>query len=279
MNALRIGRETFAAFVRDRGMTYAAVIAYYTLFSIFPLILGVVAILGVVFSDPAVRDQFIESVAGLFPGSADLVQSTIEQVVRGRGAAGLVAVVGLIWSGSGVFGAITQALDVIWHVPHQRGLIQSAALGVAMVLSVGVIFLTSLLLSAALSVAVNFHLPWLGWSLASVPFLFPLLSLVMPWVITFAIFGGIYRYVPNVPLAWRDAWPGAVLASALFEASQQVFVWYLGSVAAFNAVYGSIGAVIVFLTWADYAAIVLLVGAEFNATLAREHRAVSLAKT
>ncbi|HUX87444.1 MAG TPA: YihY/virulence factor BrkB family protein, partial [Chloroflexota bacterium] len=248
------------------------------LLSVFPLILGIVAIFGFVFNDPAVRAQFINSVAALFPDSANLVESTIEQIVRGRGAASVVAVVSLIWFGSGVFGAIAQALDVIWQVPRERGLIQSAVLGVVMVLGVGVVFLAVLVLSAALSVAASFQIPFLGWSLANIPFLFAFLSLILPWVVTFVIFAVVYKYVPNTSLSWKDAWPGAVLASVLIEVSQQLFVWYLRNFAAFNAVYGSIGTVIVFLTWADYAAIVLLIGAEFNATLARHRRGSGLAE-
>ncbi|HLH73137.1 MAG TPA: YihY/virulence factor BrkB family protein, partial [Chloroflexota bacterium] len=241
MRALEIARETVAAFQRDRGTTYAAVIAYYTLLSVFPLILGMIAVLGIVFSDPSVRAQFISSVAGLFPGSASFIQQTVQQVMRGRETAGIIAVIGLIWSASGVFGAITQALDVIWAVPHGRGLIQSTALAVGMVLGVGIIFVASLLLSTALSVAVNYHLPLLDWSLTSIPLFFPLLSLALPWLVTFGIFVGLYWFVPNTPLTWPDAWPGAVLASALFEVSKQVFVWYLANFTHYTAVYGSIG--------------------------------------
>src|SRR5439155_20436877 len=90
-----------------------------------------------------------------------------------------------------------------------------------------------------------------------------------PLLITFAIFLLLYRWVPNVTVAWTCAWPGALLAAVLFEASKQLFAFYLSSFAHLNAVYGSIGAVIALVTWAYYSAIVLLLGAEFDVALDR----------
>lgn len=269
MKVIPVIRETIRAFDRDKVSLLAASLAYYTLLSIFPLILGLLAVAGAIFNDPTTRERFIRGVAAQFPGAEALVTSTVENLVRGRGAAGVVATLGLIWSASGIFSALTVALDVIWKTPHQRSLIHSAMLAVGLIFGVGLIFVVSLLLSTALAVLANLPVPVVGTSLSDLPVLFPLLSLVLPLLITFLVIASIYRYVPNRPLTWGIVWPGALLASVLFEVGKEIFVWYLSTFAYLSAVYGSIGTVIALLTWSFYAAIMLLFGAELNATLAR----------
>jgi membrane protein len=267
MKALSVARQVISEFGRVNGTILAAAIAYYTLLSIFPLILGLLAIVGMVISDPETQGKLIADVAGLFPGSEQLIQSTILEVVDGRQTAGIVATIVLIWSASGVFGGISQALDRIWKVPQSRNVVLNAVLAVGLVFAVALIFVASLVLSAGLRIAQNLNLPLLGISLGSVPFLFALIGFVVPFLLSFGIFAGIYGFVPNVHLTWQQVWPGALLASLLFEVSKQAFAWYLSSFANYNAVYGSIGAVIALATWAYYAAIVLLLGAQLNAVL------------
>jgi membrane protein len=271
MRVYRIARETVEAFIRHNGTTLAAAIAYYTLLSIFPLILGLLAIIGTVVSDPAAREDLVSSIAGLFPGAGDLIQTTVTEVVRGRGTAGIVATLGLIWSASGVFGAMNLALDRVWQAPTYRSLPASVGLSIALVFAVGIIFVASLALSAAVQLATQLQLPVLGFSLSDLPLLVALIGVVLPFLVTFGIFVLIYRFVPNVRLAWSCAWPGALLASILFEVAKQAFAFYLSTFAHLNSVYGPIGAVIALITWAFFAANVLILGAEFNATLDR-HR-------
>ena len=272
-----VARETIVAFSRHNATILAAAIAYYTLLSIFPLVLGLLALLGAVVSDPAARAQIVRGVAELFPGADQLIETTVDAVVKGRGTAGIVATAGLIWSAGGVFGALSQALDRVWQAPHIRGFFESAALSIGLVFAVGLIFIFSLALSTALELAIQLRLPLLGISLAALPLLVPVLGIALPLLITFAIFLLLYRWVPNVTVAWSCAWPGALLAAVLFEASKQLFAYYLSTFAHLNAVYGSIGAVIALVTWAYYVAIVLLLGAEFDVALDRVRAARMIA--
>jgi membrane protein len=270
VKAVSLARATFDAFGRNNGTILAAAIAYYTLLSIFPLILGLLALLGIFFNDPAVREEFVAAVAGIFPGSEPLIQQTVEQVVAGRGPAGVIATLGLIWGGSGVFGGISFAMDRIWRVDQTRNPILTTARAVALVPAVAIIFVASLFLSAILRIAGELGVPVLGTNLASLPLLFPILGFALPLVITFVIFCLIYGLTPDRVLLWHQIWPGALLASVLFEAGKQVFAWYLSAFAQFNTVYGSIGAVIALVTWAFYAAILLLIGAQLNAVLSED---------
>jgi membrane protein len=268
LRVLRVVQSTIEAFGRDNGTTLAAAIAYYTLLSIFPLILGLLALLGAIVGGPVARDRFIVEVAALFPGAAPLITSTVTQVVIGRGAAGIVATVGLIWSASGVFGGISLALNQVWQVKQQRNFVVNAVLAVGLVIAVGLIFMVSLVLTAGLRLAETFNLPLLGGALGQTPFLFPLLGLLLPLLITLGVIAGIFRWIPHVHLTWRYVWPGALFAAVLVEIGKQAFALYLGSFANLNAVYGPIGAVIALVTWAYYMAIVLILGAELNAVLA-----------
>src|SRR5262249_44532608 len=142
--AVALARATFEAFGRNNGTILAAAIAYYTLLSIFPLILGLLALLGIFFSDPTVHAEFVAAVASIFPGSAPLIEQTVEQVVAGRGPAGVIATLGLIWGGSGVFGSISLAMDRIWQVEQMRNPILATVRAVALVPAVALVFVASL---------------------------------------------------------------------------------------------------------------------------------------
>jgi membrane protein len=267
MKALAVARATVSEFGRNNGATLAAAIAYYTLLSIFPLILGILALLGLFFSDPATKEQFVSAVAGQFPGSEPLIQQTVNQVVEGSGTAGVVATIGLIWAASGVFAAISLALDRIWHVDQSQNPVRNAIRAVALVVAVGVIFVVSLVLSTGLRIATDREIFGLGRLVDSLSSLVSILGILVPLIITFGIFALIYGMIPDRHLTWIQIWPGAVFASVVFEAAKQAFAWYLSIFANYNAVYGSIGAVIVLVTWAYVAAIVLLMGAQLNAVL------------
>lgn len=265
MRTINLIRRTLGVLGRAQGTLLAASIAYYTLLSVFPLILGLLAIVGAVVADPATKARLVRSIAAAFPGSESVIVATVDQVVHGSGSAGIIATLGLIWSASGVFTAITTAIDTIWRVPEHRSRLQSAVVAVGLVLGVGLIVVVSLLVSALLAVAAELRLPLLNLSLARVPLLLPFASVIVPFALTVGVLCLLYRFVPNLPLGWSAAWPGAVLAGTLLDLGKEVFVWYLTRVAHLNAIYGSIGTVIALLVWAYYAALILLIGAAFNA--------------
>ncbi len=125
-------------------------------------------------------------------------------------------------------------------------------------------------LSTGLRVAADLGLRVLGAEPSSLPYVVAILGVAFPLAITFIIFCLVYGLMPNRILVWSRIWPGALLASVLFEIGKQVFAWYLSTFAHYNAVYGSIGAVIALVTWSYYAAIVLLIGAQLNAVLSQD---------
>jgi membrane protein len=265
VTAASVIKATIKGFAEDNCWMLAGSIAYFTLLSIFPLILGLLAILGIILQNPATQTHLIADIAGLFPGSSDLIRGTVHAVIVGRGLAGVVATLGLIWSASGMFAALNFSLNAVWGVAEQQSFLVSTLIAIALVFGVGIIFIVLLALSAALQLASKLNL--LGMTLGALPILFPLVNLILPLIITFGIFAFIYGVVPNCNLSWPEVWPGALLGSVLFEIGKQAFVFYLGTFANFSAVYGPIGAVVALVTWAYFAALVILIAAEFNKAL------------
>jgi membrane protein len=270
VKAFLLARRTIESFGRNYGTLLAAAIAYYALLSVFPLILGLIALLGVFFTDPSVRQSFVSSMANLFPGSEPLIEQTVTQVMAGRGPAGIVATLGLIWAASGVFSSFSVAMDRIWTVEETRNPILAAVHAVALVLAVALIFLVSLFLSTGLRVAADLGVRVVGMAPSALPYLVTIFGIAVPLAITFAIICLIYALTPNRALVWSQIWPGALIAAIFFEIGKQLFAWYLSTFANYNAVYGSVGAVIALVTWVYYAAIVLLLGAQLNAMLSED---------
>jgi len=267
VKVLSLAQAVIAKYNQDNGNILASALAYYTLFSIFPLVLGLVAVASFFVPSNGARDDFIHAIAAQFPGSSSLIENTLQELIAGRGAATIVATLGLIWGASGVFGALSLALDHIVGARQARGLIGSTLVAIGLVFGVGILFIASLAVSTILRIAFTTKLPVIGVALNDVPLLYALVGLALPLLITFLAFCFLYHFVPSVHLPWDTIWPGALLAAVLFEIAKQVFVFYITVFPWFNAVYGSIGAVIVLLFWAYCASIVVLVGAEFNAVL------------
>lgn len=267
MKVFSLVRTVIAKYNQDNGNIIAASLAYYTLFSIFPLVLGLVAVASFFVPSNGARDDFIHAIAAQFPGSTSLIENTLQELIEGRGAASIVATLGLIWGASGVFGALTLALDHIVGARQERGLIGSTLVAFGLVFGVGILFIASLAVSTILGVALSVQIPFIGLTLSDIPLLYATVGIALPLLITFLAFCCLYHFVPSVHLPWKSIWPGALLAAVLFEIAKQVFVFYITVFPWFNAVYGSIGAVIVLLFWAYCASIIVLVGAEFNAVL------------
>jgi membrane protein len=251
-------------FIFDDCPTRACVIAYSTLLSLFPLLLVLLTIVGYLITDYGIKAQLVLGVSSLFPGSGVLIQQTVDSVQEKHSSATLFATLALFWSASGAFNAMNRNVNAIWRVPKERGFIESSLLALFMVIVVFVVFLVSL----GFTTLVQFLAQVPGLVVGHLPFTTPLVALLVPVVVTIALFTLIYRFIPNLAVAWAFAIPGGISAGLLFEAGKQLFALYLTTFAQFDAVYGSIGAVIALLTWAYYSSIILLFGCEVSHSMA-----------
>jgi len=256
---------------RDDATHLAAGVAYYAMFSLFPLLLGLLAISGSVLASEGMEGEFVGFVTGKLPGSGELVADNVSQVIQFRGIFGAVAILGLLWSSSAVFGGISRAVNRAWGIRQDRPFYVGKVLHIGMALTVGVLFLLSTVATSVIEVFSNQtrDLSVLGQDILPDLGLANLALRAVPWVITFLIFLLVYRFVPNTKTYWRHIWPGALTAAVLFEVAKSLFVWYLDNLAIYNQVYGSLTSVMMLLLWIYLSALILILGAEISSEYGR----------
>ena len=258
--------------MRDDDATHlAAGVAYYAIFSLFPLILGFLAISGVILESADLQQKFLNFVTDNLPGSETFVVGHIDGIVRFRGALGIGAVLGLFWAASAVFGGISRAVNRAWDIQQDRPFYIAKPRQLGMALAVGFLFLLSLSASSAIQFLINWDLGIPGQVLFLDAGFGQVAWRAIPWLMTFAIFLLIYRFLPNCKTYWRYIWLGAAIAAVLFEVGKSLFVWYLASYANYEDVYGPLASVMIFLLWAYASSLILILGAEISSEYERIH--------
>ncbi len=264
--------EAYKRFLQDGAFDLAAAIAYSALFSIFPLLLAIVAAAGLVVNEIDVRRAIAETLSHyLPPATAEFVDRNIAETIRLRGTFGALAIVGLIWSATAVAATLRNALNRLLRAPRRRSFLLGKLLDLGLILMAGAFILLSLFTSAVLQLLAAF--PGLARAIASVggtP-LARLASALVPLGLSSLTFLVIYRYLPNVKLPWPRTVAGAVTAGVLFEGIKHAFFWYLQTFARYQLVYGSLTGIIVFLVWMYLSAAILLFGAELAVQIDRPY--------
>jgi len=262
--------EAYKRFLQDGAFELAAAIAYSALFSIFPLLLAIVAAAGLVVSEIDVRRAIAETLSHyLPPATAEFVDRNIGETIRLRGTFGALAIVGLVWSATAVAATLRNALNRLLRAPRRRPFLLGKLLDLGLVLMAGAFILLSLFTSAVLRLLAAF--PGLARAIATFggsPLARPASALV-PLGLSSLTFLVIYRYLPNVKLPWPRTVVGAVTAGVLFEGIKYAFFWYLQTFARYQLVYGSLTGIIVFLVWMYLSAAILLFGAELAVQIGR----------
>ena len=273
-------RDSVSRFQRHRCTTAAAAIAFHVLFSIFPLVLLITAILGTQMRSAEVRKQISDgllNVLPLDPSASTQIDHLLISATNNLAAVSIVGAVGLIWSASGMLGSVRGAMELAWEGtagtrPFFRGKLVDALLLAIVVSIVLSSFLAGLVLSVVPQVSIDALRPdsWTGDFAAVVrSSLAPAVSILTSCVVLVLA----YKFLPRPRPALRYALTGAVLASVLLEVARRIFSIYVDNVGTYDVVYGSIGSIIVFLFFVYIAAIVSLLGAEFGASARRVHNA------
>ena len=268
---LTVFKETAKEFSEDKAPRLGAALAYYTIFSIGPLLLIAVAMAGLFLGQEAARGQ-ISGELGKYFGSqmAQSLEQMIEAAAKPKTGriATIVGVITLMFGASGVFGQLKDALNTIWNVEPKKaggiiGFIKQRFLSMAMVLGIGFLLLVSLVFDAVIS-AMGPMLERIigGESIAH------LLSLVLSLGIATVLFAAIFRILPDIDIAWRDVWLGAVFTSILFVVGKWGLGLYLGK-AAVGSAYGAAGSLVILLVWVYWSAQILFFGSEFTQVYAR----------
>lgn len=260
--------RTGLAFDQDNGAVISRSIAYYALFSLFPLLLVLISMGSAVLTAGATQETILELVERVIPAATDLVQDNIEQVLEAQSTVGILALLGLVWSASGVFTAMYRAVNRAWGNPKSQLFWSEKLFGLAVVLFFGLVLLATTLYSTILSLLRGWQGAFFDWELPAyiqTSQLLDWLSTLLPPMITAIAFIILYRTIPRNRVTWRDVWLGGLVAGLSWEAARRLYTWYLSNVARYSLIYGSVGAIIGFLLWSYLSAMILLLGAEFTA--------------
>jgi membrane protein len=269
----RLFKETIAEWQNDKVPLLAAALAYYTVFSIAPLLIIAIAIAGAFFGEDAARGEIIGQIQGLVgQQGAEAIQSMLQNTQQPSANSGLATIFGvvtLLIGATGVFGQLQDALNIIWDVKPKPGVglkvfFLSRLLSFAMVLVIGFLLLVSLLLSAILAAISHYF----GDLIPSFQFVGQLLNFTLSFVVITLLFAAIYKVLPDVKVPWQNLWLGAIVTALLFNAGKSLIGLYLGN-SAVSSTYGAAGSLVVILIWIFYSAQILLLGAEFTHVYAR----------
>lgn len=258
-------RRSVREFREDNCPQLAAAVSYHLLFSIFPLAITAVGVLGLVTGSPRTRDSVISRLLKVLPLSADgqqQLRTLINSISGTGGAVGLIGLVGVIWSASGVMSAVRTAVNIAWDVEHRRPFVRGKLVDLALLLGTFVLLAATLGLVLLAGIVRNStaDLPRAAALLAG-PSALVFIGLAVLALLS-ATFGGLYWFLPAVPVRLRDALTGAVVAAVGTGLLQLGFSAYVSNFAHYNRVYGSLGAIIAFLFFVYLASMVFLFGAE-----------------
>jgi membrane protein len=267
-NSFTILQETIKGFSEDKGLKLSASLAYYTIFSLAPLLLLIISLAGAFFGKDAIEGSIFTEMKGLIGNEA---AAQIQQVIRNMELSGktdlslIIGAIALIVAATTVFGELQDSINIIWKVKAKpkRGwlkLIKDRLLSGSIIIGLGFILIVSLLVNGALSV---FNSQLKGWLPDISVILFSGLSLLVSFIVLVVIFGVIYKVLPDAKIKWKDVWAGALFTAFLFLLGRYIIELYITSSKA-GSPYGAAGSLIIILLWVYYSAAILYISAEFT---------------
>jgi membrane protein len=259
-------KDTFDSYNAHDGLFLSAAMAYFFFFTLFPLALALVAISSLFFQTDLARQQVTDLFARVVPISRELIVGIINQVVAQAGAIGILATLGFVYSGSGLFGVLLAVVNRVWQCPAARPSYIQRLLAIGLVFAFAVVVFLISFVTTALEAASRTRLRGLPAEVAAG--LFTGVSLLASLAITAALFTILFWKLPATRVYFADAWPAAVLTALAWEAARQLYAWYLARFANFTLVYGSLAAIIGLLAWFNLTGFIILMGAELSAQIA-----------
>ena len=269
-------KKTVAAWQDDYAPSMGAALAYYTVFSVAPLLVIVVAVAGFFFGQSAAQGElFMQLRDTLGDDGAATVQALVKSASGPRSGifAGVVGVVVLVVGATTAFAELQSALDRIWRVPMQQrthgiwDLLRSRLLAFGLVLVAGLMLLVSIVIGTAIQTFAH----WWGRIPGGWHRIIEGLDIVISMILATLLFAMIYKWMPRAKVAWHDVWIGALVTAVLFEIGRLLIGVYLGKTAVASA-FGAAGSIVVLLVWVYYSAQIFLLGAEFTWVYANERK-------
>ncbi len=273
----RLGVEAAKEWSEDKASRLGAALAYYTVFSLAPLLLITIAIIGFFYGDEAAQGQISSQMSQLVgPKAAEAIEGMIQGAGEKKGQgifATVISIALLLFGASGVFVQLKDALNTIWDLPPQKapkgilGFLKSRVLSLGFVLGVGFLLLVSLILSAILSGVGNYMS-----GVVPMASLLQALNFIVSFGVITVLFAMIYKFLPDIKLPWRDVWLGALFTALLFSIGKWLLGLYLGR-SSMASTYGAAGSFVVLLVWIYYSAQIVFFGAEVTQVYSRTYGA------
>jgi membrane protein len=266
--------EGAVGFYRGGDLTHASSIAYFALLSLFPTLLLLMSVLGLVTASDADREAVLRFVLRYFPRQFEFVTAQLDAFRQSSVPLGIAGSLLVVWAALGVFGAVTTAVNHAWGVERPRSFFRHKLVSFLMLVAAGLLMLVALALVSAHGVVRS---SWFAAVVDQVPVLAVFGSLVVRWATTglfIVVVGLVFYFVPDTTVRFRDVWFGAVVTGLLWRAALWGFGLYVRDLSRFS-VHGSVAAVVVFLLWVYVSAVILLYGAEVSAAYSRIRRAAA----
>ncbi|MEJ8852299.1 YihY/virulence factor BrkB family protein [Variovorax rhizosphaerae] len=268
-------RDAVMAWIDDYAPSMGAAISYYTIFSLAPLLVIVIAVAGAIFGREAAQEQIVAQIGDLVGKDG---ATAVEAMLRAAAdtdkglIAGAISAVVLLVGATTVFAELQSALDRIWHVPEKEkpsgvwAVLRARLLSFGLILGVAFLLIVSLMVSAGLAAFDS----WFGGLMPGWETLMQGLNLLISFGIITLLFAMIYKLMPTAKIAWRDVWVGAGVTALLFELGKLGIGLYLGKSGVTEA-FAAAGSLVVLVAWVYYAAQIFLLGAEFTKVYADAH--------
>jgi len=256
-------------FAKDDGSYLAAGMSYYIFFSVFPFLLGLLAFLGIFFGSDKATEQVKDVLERQLPGIADspIIYDNLQSIDFNKGLVGAIAVIGLLWTGSAVFGSLTRMMNKIWNIQDKRTFYNRKGTDMFFTILIGLVLSTNIFINTIYSQLGQYfglvgagseEVNWIEniWNFVTVHILPPLLSI--------GVFTFIYNVIPQRKVIFRRTLPPAIIGALIFEFTKSLFVFYIHTYGNFDMVYGSISAVIILLLFAYVSSIIVVFFAEIH---------------
>lgn len=265
-------KTTLLEWNADNAAHLSAALAYYTFFSMAPLIVIATAIAGLIYGREAARGELVNQIAFYIDyDTAKLIQTILSNTNASTPniMATIAGLIFLIYGATGVFSELKDSLNLIWDAPQRNGspwrtVALNRLFALVMVLGCGFLLVLSLVISTVLTATAD----WINYWWPGIGVITQITTFLISFLLTIFVFGLIYHFLPDVTVAWRDVWSGAVATALLFSIGRYLIGLYL-SYSTISSTYGAAGSLAVLLLWIYYSAQIFFLGAEFTQVYAR----------
>ena len=253
--------DTVNEFLSRNCPHISGAISFYALFSFFPLVLVIISIVGFVSGSEERQTELALKIADKVPVSTEDVKDIVQDVVSARAITGIVSIVPLLWAASAAFGAVRKGINAAWGIKATRPFLRERMMDFALVLGAGLLLMGALFITPIFTFLKEITDTVAPEADVATDAFWSLLPQLLTPIMSYLTILLLYRFLPNTKVRLSDVWLGALMAAIAFEGAKWGFVWYVKTFPIYNAVYGTVGAIMALLTWVYVSAIILLFGA------------------